>query len=204
MEPIQLLVIGIVELVVLTLMIAIAFYVGRRTAPSVGTSVWTRRTGPFDELESLTASARRVVALGDEESKRLNSPYVGTEHFLLALLREPEGVAMTVFVNLGLDLDKVRSIVEIMPATEMSLVPNGRSFEAEHLVAQARAEARRLNQSVGGAYSTGTEHLLLALFEFGGDTVASTVLESFGVTRSKIRVEIAKTQTQKEQTNDHD
>src|SRR3989338_7136953 len=69
-------------------------------------------------LERFTERARKVILLAKEEAKRFNHDYIGTEHILLGLIREGEGVASQVLLNLGLDLQKVRSeILELLGST---------------------------------------------------------------------------------------
>ena len=67
-----------------------------------------------DRFDKFTERARRVLTLAQEEAHRFNHNYIGTEHILLGLVREGEGVAAKVLGNLGVELNKVRSAVEFI------------------------------------------------------------------------------------------
>src|SRR5436189_6058985 len=67
-----------------------------------------------DRFDKFTERARRVLTLAQEEALRFNHNYIGTEHLLLGLVREGEGVAAKVLANLGVELNKVRSAVEFV------------------------------------------------------------------------------------------
>ena len=69
-------------------------------------------TGSFDHFGRFTERARKVLSLAQEEAQRFKHNYLGTEHFLLGLVREGDGVAAKVLNNLGVELNKVRSAVE--------------------------------------------------------------------------------------------
>ena len=136
-------------------------------------------------FEKFSERARRVLSLAQEEAQRFNHNYIGTEHILLGLVRETEGVAARVLANLGVDLNKVRSAVEFIigrgerPAQgEIGLTPR-----AKKVVELAVDEARRMNHTY-----IGTEHLLIGLLR-EGEGVAAGVLESLGVTLDKVRAE---------------
>ena len=136
-------------------------------------------------FEKFSERARRVLSLAQEEAQRFNHNYIGTEHILLGLVRETEGVAARVLSSLEVDLSKVRSAVEFIigrgekPAQgEIGLTPR-----AKKVVELAVDEARRMNH----AY-IGTEHLLIGLLR-EGEGVAAGVLESLGVTLDKVRAE---------------
>ncbi|MBI2917188.1 MAG: ATP-dependent Clp protease ATP-binding subunit [Chloroflexi bacterium] len=138
---------------------------------------------PFDKF---TERARRVLALAQEEAQRFNHNYIGTEHILLGLVRESDGVAARVLTNLGVDLGKVRSAVEfIIGRGERSTAPGeiGLTPRAKRVIELALDEARRLGHSY-----IGTEHLLLGLMR-EGEGVAAGVLESLGVNLEKVRAE---------------
>ncbi|MBI4297128.1 MAG: ATP-dependent Clp protease ATP-binding subunit [Chloroflexi bacterium] len=137
-------------------------------------------------FEKFTERARKVLSLAQEEAQRLNNNYIGTEHILLGLVREGEGVAARVLGNMGVDLDKVRSAVEFIigrgeraPTGEIGLTPR-----AKKTIELAVDEARRL-----GHHYIGTEHLLLGLLR-EGEGVAAGVLESLGVNLEKVRSEV--------------
>ncbi len=136
-------------------------------------------------FEKFSERARRVLSLAQEEAQRFNHNYIGTEHILLGLVRETEGVAARVLANLGVDLNKVRSAVEFIIGRgerptqgEIGLTPR-----AKKVVELAVDEARRMNHTY-----IGTEHLLIGLLR-EGEGVASGVLESLGVTLDKVRTE---------------
>ena len=136
-------------------------------------------------FEKFSERARRVLSLAQEEAQRFNHNYIGTEHILLGLVRETEGVAARVLSSLSADLSKVRSAVEFIigrgekPAQgEIGLTPR-----AKKVVELAVDEARRMNHTY-----IGTEHLLIGLLR-EGEGVAAGVLESLGVTLDKVRAE---------------
>tara|TARA_B100001971_G_scaffold81453_1_gene75200 strand:- start:10883 stop:13402 length:2520 start_codon:yes stop_codon:yes gene_type:complete len=136
-------------------------------------------------FEKFSERARRVLSLAQEEAQRSNHNYIGTEHILLGLVRETEGVAARVLSSLSVDLSKVRSAVEFIigrgekPAQgEIGLTPR-----AKKVVELAVDEARRMNHTY-----IGTEHLLIGLLR-EGEGVAAGVLESLGVTLDKVRAE---------------
>ena len=139
-------------------------------------------------FEKFSERARRVLSLAQEEAQRFNHNYIGTEHILLGLVRETEGVAARVLSSLAVDLSKVRSAVEFIigrgekpPQGEIGLTPR-----AKKVVELAVDEARRMNHTY-----IGTEHLLIGLMR-EGEGVAAGVLESLGVTLDKVRAETHK------------
>jgi len=136
-------------------------------------------------FEKFSERARRVLSLAQEEAQRFNHNYIGTEHILLGLVRETEGVAARVLSNLGVELSKVRSAVEFIIGRGEKAVPGeiGLTPRAKKVIELAVDEARRLNHSY-----IGTEHLLIGLLR-EGEGVAAGVLESLGVTLEKIRSE---------------
>jgi ATP-dependent Clp protease ATP-binding subunit ClpC len=136
-------------------------------------------------FEKFSERARRVLTLAQEEAQNFNHSYIGTEHILLGLLREDEGVGAKVLANLGVSLNKARSAVEFIigrgekPVTgEIGLTPR-----AKRVIELAIDEARHLGHNY-----IGTEHLLLGLLREGGG-VAADVLDSFGVTLEQARSE---------------
>ncbi len=147
-------------------------------------------------FEKFSERARRVLSLAQEEAQRFNHNYIGTEHVLLGLARETEGVAARVLVNLGVELSKIRSAVEFIigrgerPATgEIGLTPR-----AKRVIELAVDEARRLNH-----HYIGTEHLLIGLMR-EGEGVAAGVLESLGITLDKVRSETSRILSQSAST----
>ena len=136
-------------------------------------------------FEKFSEKARRVLTLAQEEAQRFNHNYIGTEHILLGLVRETEGVVARVLVNLGIDLNKVRAAVEFIIGRGEKPVQGeiGLTPRAKKVIELAVDEARRMNHSY-----IGTEHLLVGLLR-EGEGVASGVLESLGVTLEKVRAE---------------
>jgi ATP-dependent Clp protease ATP-binding subunit ClpC len=138
-----------------------------------------------DRFDKFSERARRVLTLAQEEAQRFNHNYIGTEHLLLGLVREGEGVAAKVLANLGVELNKVRSAVEFIIGRgdravlgEIGLTPR-----AKKVIELAVDEARRLNHGY-----IGTEHLLLGLVR-EGEGIAAGVLESLGVNLERVRAE---------------
>jgi ATP-dependent Clp protease ATP-binding subunit ClpC len=146
-------------------------------------------SGSFDRF---TERARKVLTLAQEEAQRFNHNYIGTEHLLLGLVREGEGVAAKVLSNLGIELTKVRSAVEfIIGRGERQVMGEiGLTPRAKKVIELAVDEARRL-----GHHYIGTEHLLLGLIR-EGEGIAAGVLESLGVNLEKVRSEVIKVLTQ--------
>jgi len=136
-------------------------------------------------FEKFTERARRVLTLAQEEAQHFSHSYIGTEHILLGLVREEEGVAARVLVNLGVALSKVRSAVEFIigrgekPGSEEI----GLSPRAKRVIELAIDEARHLGHNY-----IGTEHLLLGLLR-EGEGIAASVLDSFGITLERGRAE---------------
>ena len=146
-------------------------------------------SGSFDRF---TERARKVLTLAQEEAQRFNHNYIGTEHLLLGLVREGEGVAAKVLSNLGIELTKVRSAVEhIIGRGERQVMGEiGLTPRAKKVIELAVDEARRL-----GHHYIGTEHLLLGLIR-EGEGIAAGVLESLGVNLEKVRSEVVNVLTQ--------
>ena len=146
-------------------------------------------------FEKFSESARRVLSLAQEEAQRFNHNYIGTEHILLGLVRENDGVAAKVLSNLNVELTKVRSAVEFIIGRGERSAPGeiGLTPRAKKVIELAVDEARRLNHSY-----IGTEHLLIGLMR-EGEGVASGVLESLGVNLDKIRGETSRILSQKSQ-----
>ncbi len=134
-----------------------------------------------------TERARKVIILAKEEARRFNHDYIGTEHILLGLIREGEGVAAAVLQKMGLSLENIRLEIEKLvqpgPATQiMGDIPfTPRAKKALELAAE---EAR----SLGHNY-IGTEHILLGLIR-EGEGIASQVLLNSGLDLSVVRNEV--------------
>ena len=128
-------------------------------------------------FEKFSERARRVLSLSQEEALRFNHNYIGTEHILLGLVRETEGVAARVLSNLGIELSKVRSAVEFIIGRGEKPVSGeniGLTPRAKRVIELAVDEARRMSH-----HYIGTEHLLIGLMR-EGEGVAAGVLESSG------------------------
>ena len=128
----------------------------------------------MDRFDKFTDRARKVLTLAQDEAQRFNHNYIGTEHLLLGLVREGEGVAARVLENMNVELPKVRTAVEFIigrgdrPVVgEVGLTPR-----AKRVIELAIDEARRLGHNY-----IGTEHLLLGLVR-EGEGIAAGVLES--------------------------
>ncbi len=137
-------------------------------------------------FERFTDRARRVVVLAQEEAKRLNHDYVGTEHILLGLIHEGEGVAAKALESLGISLDAVRQQVE-------EIIGQGQQAPSEHLPFTPRAKkvmelSLREALQLGHDY-IGTEHILLGLIR-EGDGVAAQVLIRLGADLNRVRQQV--------------
>jgi len=137
-----------------------------------------------DKFDRFTKRARRVLILAQEEAQRLNHNYIGTEHLLLGLIREENGVAVKVLQEMGVRPRRVKDMVErtvgqgqrTMSSPRLTLTPR-----TKHVIELAFDEARRM-----GYHYIGTEHLLLGLVR-EGEGVAVNVLRSMGVNLEKVR-----------------
>src|SRR5438270_13222839 len=138
--------------------------------------------GSFDRF---TERARKVLTLAQEEAQRFNHNYIGTEHLLLGLVREGEGVAAKVLSNLGVELTKVRSAVEfIIGRGERQVVGDiGLTPRAKRVIELAVDEARRL-----GHHYMGTDMLLLGVIR-QGEAIGAGVFELVVVILGKVRCE---------------
>jgi ATP-dependent Clp protease ATP-binding subunit ClpC len=139
--------------------------------------------------DKFTERVRKVMYLAREEAARLQHDYIGTEHLLLGVIREGEGIAATVLNNLGLDLDAIRQAVESMVASTGGTLTIGEipfTPRAKRVLELSVDEARQLGHNY-----VGTEHLLLGLIR-EGEGVAARVLLELGVDRKKVREETLK------------
>ncbi len=143
-------------------------------------------------FEKFSERARRVLTIAQEEARQMNHSYIGTEHILLGLAREEEGVAAKVLTSLGVSLSKIRSAVEFISGRgeRPSTGDTGLTPRAKRVIELAIDEARQLSHNY-----IGTEHLLLGLLR-EGEGVASGVLDSLGVTLERARAETAKVLSQ--------
>ncbi|HIT74621.1 MAG TPA: NDP-hexose 4-ketoreductase, partial [Candidatus Avipropionibacterium avicola] len=137
-------------------------------------------------FERFTDRARRVVVLAQEEARLLNHNYIGTEHILLGLIHEGEGVAAKALESMGISLEAVREKVE-------EIIGQGQQSPQGHIPFTPRAkrvlelslrEALQLNHSY-----IGTEHILLGLIR-EGEGVAAQVLVKLGADLNRVRNQV--------------
>ena len=137
-------------------------------------------------FERFTDRARRVVVLAQEEARMLNHNYIGTEHILLGLIHEGEGVAAKSLESLGISLEAVRSQVE-------EIIGQGQQAPSGHIPFTPRAKkvlelSLREALQLGHNY-IGTEHILLGLIR-EGDGVAAQVLVKLGADLNRVRQQV--------------
>jgi ATP-dependent Clp protease ATP-binding subunit ClpA len=137
-------------------------------------------------FERFTDRARRVVVLAQEEARMLNHNYIGTEHILLGLIHEGEGVAAKALESLGISLDAVRQQVE-------EIIGEGQQAPSGHIPFTPRVKkvlelSRREMSQLGHSY-IGTEHILLGLIR-EGDGVAAQVLVTLGADLNRVRQQV--------------
>jgi ATP-dependent Clp protease ATP-binding subunit ClpC len=137
-------------------------------------------------FERFTDRARRVVVLAQEEARMLNHNYIGTEHILLGLIHEGEGVAAKALESLGISLEAVRQQVE-------EIIGQGQSAPTGHIPFTPRAKkvlelSLREALQLGHNY-IGTEHILLGLIR-EGEGVAAQVLQKLGADLNRVRQQV--------------
>ncbi len=142
-------------------------------------------------FERFTERAKKVLNLAQEEAERSHHSYIGTEHLLLGLLREGEGLAAKVLNNLGVEIGKVRSTIEsVLGRNEriviQQIIPTSRM---KKVIEISFEESRRMGKTY-----VGTEHLLLALL-IEGEGIAAHVLDDLGATLDRVRGEIERLET---------
>ncbi len=157
-----------------------------------------KHTTPSDfvgRFDLFTKRARHVLTLAQEEARRFQHNYIGTEHLLLGLVREGEGVASQVLSNLGIEVDRVRHAIEAIIGRGERIVLGelGLTPRAKKVIALAMDEARRLNHRF-----IGTEHLLLGLIR-EGEGIAAGVLENLGLQLEQVRTETVRVLRQHQQ-----
>ena len=166
--------------------------------------VRTKEHTKIEPFRSFTERAKQVMVLAENEAQRLEHNYIGTEHMLLGLVGEGEGVAAQVLGSFGLELDKIRGeIVSVLKHGQRKSIPvlgkiktvmmqgeivlTGREAvltgRAKKVLELAVDEAR----SLGHKY-IGTEHLLLGILK-EGEGLAVGVMENLGVDLEKVRNE---------------
>jgi ATP-dependent Clp protease ATP-binding subunit ClpA len=137
-------------------------------------------------FERFTDRARRVVVLAQEEARMLDHNYIGTEHILLGLIHEGEGVAAKALTSLGISLQAVRQQVE-------EIIGHGQHAPTGHIPFTPRAKkvlelSLREALQLGHNY-IGTEHILLGLIR-EGDGVAAQVLVRLGADLNRVRHQV--------------
>src|SRR3974390_2015021 len=137
-------------------------------------------------FERFTDRARRVVVLAQQEARRLDHNYIGTEHILLGLVREGEGIAATALDQLGISLDAVRQQVE-------EIIGRGQQAPSGHIPFTPRGKkvlelSLRESLQLGHDY-IGTEHILLGLVREGGG-VAAQILVKLGAELNRVRQQV--------------
>ncbi len=159
-----------------------------------------RKMPEVDRFDKFTNRARKALHLAQEEAQRLQHNYIGTEHLLLGLIREGEGVAAKVLNNLGIDLEKARSSVEsiIGRGNRVVIGELGLTPRAKKVIGLAMDEARHLHH-----HYLGTEHLLLGLVR-EGQGIGAGVLESLGVNLEKVRVQTLQVLGKRERSENDD
>ena len=139
-------------------------------------------------FEKFSERARKVLALAQEEAQRFSHSYIGTEHILLGLSREPEGIASRVLEVLGIDGKRIRTAVEFIvgQGDNSAREDIGLTDRAKKVIELAVDEARKLNH-----HYIGTEHILIGILR-EGDGVAAGVLENLGANLEDVRLEAEK------------
>ncbi len=137
-------------------------------------------------FERFTDRARRVVVLAQDEARALNHNYIGTEHILLGMLSEGEGVAARALRELDINLEAIRQQVE-------EVIGRGQHAQAGHIPFTPRAKkvlelSLRESLQLGHDY-IGTEHILLGLIR-EGEGIAAQVLTRLGATGSRVRQQV--------------
>jgi ATP-dependent Clp protease ATP-binding subunit ClpC len=137
-------------------------------------------------FERFTDRARRVVVLAQEEARMLNHSFIGTEHILIALIDEGDGVGAKALESLGISLDTVRQQVE-------EIIGQGQQAPSGHIPFTPRAKkvlqlSLREAEQLGHNY-IGTEHILLGLIR-EGDGVAAQVLVKQGADLNRARQQV--------------
>ena len=139
-------------------------------------------------LERFTDQARRVVVLAEEEARMLNHNWIGTEHILLGLIREDQGLAVRALTTMGISLDEMRQAVGDIIGRGTQPLPESLHIpftpRAKKVLELSLSEARQLGHDY-----IGTEHILLALIR-EGDGVAAHVLAEAGAGLDRTRLQV--------------
>jgi ATP-dependent Clp protease ATP-binding subunit ClpC len=138
-------------------------------------------------FELFTDRARRIVVYAQEEARLLDHSYVGTEHILLGLIREGEGIAVEALDAQGIGLETVRQQTEELIGRGPHPLPKGRipfTPRAKKVLELAFSESRQMGHS-----HIGTEHILLGLVR-EGEGVAAQVLSRLGADLTRLRAQV--------------
>lgn len=134
-----------------------------------------------------TDKAKMALTLAERAARNLKQSYVGTEHILFGLLRENTGVAATVLMENGVELQQLKELIKDLIAPESTVMlaeRDGYSPRAEKVLEEAHRQAERFHSD-----KTGTEHILLAVLK-EGENVAVRLLNTMGVSIQKLYVEV--------------
>lgn len=141
-----------------------------------------------DRFDKFTERARKVLSFAQEEAQRFQHNYIGTEHLLLGLVREGEGVAAKVLSNLGIELYRVREAVEFIIGRGDRIVLGeiGLTPRAKRVIELAKVKAKSMKH-----HYVGVERLLIGLV-LESEGIAAGVLERRGATLDRVRTETIK------------
>lgn len=134
-----------------------------------------------------TDKAKMALALAERAARNLKQSYVGTEHILFGLLRENTGVAATVLMENGVEMQQLKELIKDLIAPESMVMlaeRDGYSPRAEKVLEEAHRQAERFHSD-----KTGTEHILLAMLR-EGENVAVRLLNTMGISIQKLYVEV--------------
>mgnify|MGYP001225732260 CR=1 FL=1 len=142
-----------------------------------------------EKFEKFTDRARAAFSLAEDEARRFDHDYLGTEHLLLGLIREGEGIAGQVLAHLGVSLPQVRSAVASVVGFGTSAAAGAPHLtpRAKKVIELAMREARHLKHDY-----IGTEHLLLGLIR-EEEGVAAHILAGLGVSGERVREQVLRT-----------
>jgi ATP-dependent Clp protease ATP-binding subunit ClpC len=154
--------------------------------PRFDEATWSPQSYPAAVFERFTDRARKIVVFAQEEARLLKHDYIGTEHLLLGLIREGEGVAAKTLESMGISLEAIRSEV-------VGTVGEGDGAPSGHIPFTARAKkvlelSLREALQLGHDY-IGTEHILLGLIR-EGEGVAAQVLGKLGADLDRVRASV--------------
>jgi ATP-dependent Clp protease ATP-binding subunit ClpA len=151
--------------------------------PSSDSSGEVKKSWEETHLNKLNEQVHKVLVLAKEEALRFQHNYIGTEHLLLGLTRDQDGIAAQVLARLGVGLDQVRRAIEFIIGRGDRVIPDkiGMTPRSKQVIELAIDEAQCLNQPLAS-----TEHLLLGLVREGRG-IAAGVLESMGINLARVR-----------------